>query len=156
MHGSRMFFEQDVIFSFGRHFPIARHFVHANGKRAVLYTTRCWRGVATNTHKRIVAEAIRAADLVAIPVDDVLDHCPSNEYFHDLFMTQISYTVRKAKRARVNGSYLMNSVLPDQIKQANMVAEFLGMDGFTIPNEEELVAWMVARRLKDSVEKGTA
>src|SRR5258708_32172606 len=56
-----LYFENDTIFSYGSHFPIARHVVDnptkKNPKPAVLFTTRSW-SVTTSGHVYAVRSAI--------------------------------------------------------------------------------------------------
>ena len=55
--GGRFYFHGDTIYSYGSHFPIARHVAH-KGKAAVLFTTRCY-SVTTAGHKCMVESACR-------------------------------------------------------------------------------------------------
>ncbi len=55
---SRFFFEGDTIYSYGRHFPIARHVTNRKGEKAVLITTRGY-SKTTNGHIWAVRGAIR-------------------------------------------------------------------------------------------------
>lgn len=54
---STFYFHGDTIYSYGDHFPIARHVVNAKGKRAILYTTRDY-SPTTAGHKATVRGAI--------------------------------------------------------------------------------------------------
>ena len=55
--GGRFYFVGDTIYSYGSHFPIARHVAH-KGKAAVLFTTRSY-SVTTAGHKCMVESACR-------------------------------------------------------------------------------------------------
>lgn len=54
--GSHFYFEGDTIYSYGRHFPIARHAIH-KGKPCVLFTTDDYSS-STSRHKSYVRNAI--------------------------------------------------------------------------------------------------
>ena len=56
-NGGNFFFEGDTIFSYGAHFPIARHVKTRRG-RAVLFTTRDY-SVTTSGHKWTVLGACK-------------------------------------------------------------------------------------------------
>ncbi len=55
--GSNFFWDEDTIYSYGRHFPIAR-VIERNGKKAVLFTTRGYSNT-TAGHIREVKSALR-------------------------------------------------------------------------------------------------
>ena len=61
------YFRCDTIYSYGSHFPIARHVVNSAGNPAVLFTTRDY-SVTTQRHKSLTARAI--------PHDAVVFHVP--------------------------------------------------------------------------------
>src|SRR5690242_10838325 len=52
-----LYFEGDTIYSYGSHFPIARHINNKHGKSAVLFTTRRY-SVTTSGHVSAVCSAI--------------------------------------------------------------------------------------------------
>ena len=55
-NGFNMFYEGDTIYSYGHHFPIARHTVDVDGEAVILQTTAKW-SVSTAKHKGIVWSA---------------------------------------------------------------------------------------------------
>ena len=59
--GSSFFFEGDTIFSYGRHFPIARFQTDGDGQRYVLFT---WRGYSrtTSRHISLTRQALHGLD----------------------------------------------------------------------------------------------
>jgi hypothetical protein len=63
-----LYFERDTIYSYGSHFPIARHVVNKAGDRAILFTTRTY-SVTTSGH----CSAVRSA----IPSDIQVFHVPN-------------------------------------------------------------------------------
>lgn len=64
--GFAMFFEQNVIYSWGYHFPIACWV----GKNVALFNVDGWKNsVSTKSHTRIVDGALRNTDALIIEVD---------------------------------------------------------------------------------------
>jgi hypothetical protein len=53
---NNFYFEDDTIYSYGGHFPIAKHVENESGESAVLFTTRNY-SMTTNKHKSIVRQA---------------------------------------------------------------------------------------------------
>lgn len=64
--GKNFYFEGDTIYSYGSHFPIARHVVNAKGVPAIVFTQRSY-SVTTAKHINLVRRAIPAS----VPVFDV-------------------------------------------------------------------------------------
>ena len=62
-----LFFNEDVVYSYGTHFPIARH---GKGKTVYITTRRISR--TTSRHISIVRQAAEAAGLDVIEMGDVL------------------------------------------------------------------------------------
>src|SRR3954470_1643232 len=56
-NGRNFYFDDDTIYSYGPHFPIARHVKNQKGQSAILFTTRDYSST-TATHKRIVENSI--------------------------------------------------------------------------------------------------
>src|ERR1035437_2083348 len=66
-----LYFTGDIIYSYGSHFPIARHVTNDAGERAVLFTTATY-SVTPSSH----CSAVRAAILSRISVFHVPNVCP--------------------------------------------------------------------------------
>lgn len=62
----RMFFENKTIYSYGRHFPIARHVQTLQGETAVLFTTDRY-SVSTSKHIGLVRQALRGDKVFFVP-----------------------------------------------------------------------------------------
>ena len=60
--GNNFYFDGDTIYSYGSHFPIARH-VETKRGRAVLFTTRDY-SVTTSGHKWTVLAALPTPDRI--------------------------------------------------------------------------------------------
>ena len=65
-----LYFTGDIIYSYGSHFPIARHVTNDAGERAVLFTTNTY-SVTTSAH----CSAVRSAIPSGIPVFHVPNVC---------------------------------------------------------------------------------
>lgn len=67
--GFNIFYEGDTIYSYGYHFPIARHVTTPSGARVVLFTTET-HSVSTAKHKTIVRRAIGydREDVIELPL----------------------------------------------------------------------------------------
>lgn len=65
-----LYFTGDTIYSYGSHFPIARHVANDSGRRAVLFTTATY-SVTTSGH----CSAVRSAIPSGIPVFHVPEVC---------------------------------------------------------------------------------
>jgi hypothetical protein len=68
---SNLYFEGDTIYSYGSHFPIARHVLNKAGGHAVLFTTASY-SVTTSGH----CSAVRSAIPSGIPVFHVPEVYP--------------------------------------------------------------------------------
>jgi hypothetical protein len=103
-----VFFEGDTIYSYGEHFPIARH-VRTGRKTAVLFTTRHY-SVTTSGHCSSVRQAIPSGTIV-FDVPNVkaswgeIDH-PAN-LAH--FVSESQEALGKARRARSSGTWELRS-----------------------------------------------
>lgn len=95
---SNMFFEDDTIYSYGRHFPIAKRI--EPDLDLYLFTVRDY-SVSTAKHKNMVAGALLAADAYLIYVDQVR---PMDSAAHKMnvrrMLERIKNSLEKAERAR--------------------------------------------------------
>jgi len=107
-----LYFDGEVIYSYGSHFPIARHITNAKGKPAVLFTEQGYSST-TSGHKSAVHSAIPSGlPVFTVPElglkwDCNLDsaHVANLRYFQ----AQIDEAIEKSARARSNGEWLLKS-----------------------------------------------
>ena len=118
--GSRFYFQGDTIYSYGLHFPIARH-VTRNGRSAVLFTTRNY-SVTTSGHKCMVEGACR--HLTVFHVADVTSTAPGKQLAD--YRQRYLELARKYTRARSNKPWILGS-LRDLVDEANRFAQFFGL-----------------------------
>lgn len=115
-----LYFQGDTIYSYGSHFPIARHVTH-KGRRFVFFTTRDY-SVTTSGHKYRVRGAI-PRDVVTVYVDNV----------HDT-PKQALDSIRKGIQKLAKGFKGLNAVqreklgaqIMQQIRRFNELAELFG------------------------------
>lgn len=94
-----LFFEGDTIYSYGRHFAIAKHVVNSEGERTTLFTTRTY-SVTTAKHINTVRHAVNHKDLIFCAYPD--------ELFRNLdaFLSEGESIARKLQKARLPEKYL--------------------------------------------------
>jgi len=102
--GFNMYYNDNIILSYGEHFPIARRIVAPSGKEVILFTSRSY-SVSTAKHKSIVWRAIMGETI--FHVDNVLAKTPE-EHEHNVHIAraEIKALREKAKRARKYGTLL--------------------------------------------------
>lgn len=118
-----LYFNGDTIYSYGSHFPIARHVSNKRGEYAVLFTTRDYSST-TAQHKSAVRHAL-IGQLVFY-----VEH-PTNEGAQSVKANLADYKARivarlqEAKRARKNATAILANVR-DLSGDANAYAAFVG------------------------------
>jgi hypothetical protein len=105
------FFENDTIYSYGSHFPIARHVQSQSGKRsAVLFTTKTY-SISTSSHCSAVRTAIpEGTQVFNVPhvftegryISEEQGRYASNEHANNLkdYADRVSTALAKCVRAR--------------------------------------------------------
>ena len=112
-----MLFEDETIFSYGKHFPMARHITDKDGNACVLFTTRT-RSVTTANHLRLVSRAIpdgvpvyHVANVTYAPADYML-----KEYSERI---NVECNCVRASRSGVRVGYLTRMIQEaERFKQA--------------------------------------
>jgi hypothetical protein len=98
-----VFFNGDTIYSYGEHFPIARHVTNKRGCKAVLFTTTHY-SVTTSGHCSAVHQAIPSGTLVFNVPNLAGDLWSGRRIDHDAnlnyFVTETAQHITKASRAR--------------------------------------------------------
>lgn len=103
---SNGFFEGDIIYSYGKHFPIARIYTNEKGERTVFFTTRTYSST-TAKHIRYTDNACSHMDMLYMsnPVltDDIYSEYAYNWYHRGNIaemVTELEELLLKFKRAR--------------------------------------------------------
>jgi len=97
MKGCNVFFEGDTIYSYGGHFPIARH----DGKGNVLFTAQDY-SVSTSKHKSIVRRACNHLRVFTVPYVGRIESTRHSSNL-DFYQKQIAEQYGKAGRAHKYG-----------------------------------------------------
>jgi len=116
-----MFFNGSTIYSYGHHFPIAKHIVNEQGQRAVLYTERSYSNT-TAKHKSHVWMSCK---------NDNIIYCsnPNSSHadnFNDWLNTAYLHGASKLKTARKPEIYLNTLSIIEN--KAVKYAEFFGIE----------------------------
>lgn len=136
-----IYFHGDTIYSYGSHFPIARH-VKRGKKTCILFTNKNY-SVTTSGHKSMVQGAI-ARGVPVFHVDDVL----TTSYAKALsaYDKAIKGLATKALRSRVNAEWYVTRI-EELVQQANDYAKFFGLKRrLKVPSPKELQAAIQAGR----------
>lgn len=120
--GRRMFFDGDTIYSYGTHFPIARHVENKKGVKAILFTTRTY-SVTTSGHIGIVRGAISHMENVFRVRNP--DATPSADTLAE-FGKDIIELLAQARRAKKNKDGYLASA-QTTLNKALELAKFFGL-----------------------------
>jgi len=127
--GHNFYFDRDAIYSYGSHFPIARH-VTRKGKSAVLFTTRSYSST-TAGHKCVVAGACR--HLTVFHVADVNSTEPRKQFAQ--YRAEYMGLVGKYAKARQRKPEHL-AALRGLVEEANAYADFFGLRArLTLPDD---------------------
>jgi hypothetical protein len=118
-NGSNFFYDGDTIYSYGSHFPVARH---VDG--VVLLTTKRY-GNATSKH--IVQACLASTHITAYHVPDVLAHSKEGRYSghrHNVahYLSEIEANTKKALNARTYGTMYLRTI-DDLVKDVKAYAK---------------------------------
>ncbi len=125
--GHNFYFHGDTIYSYGSHFPIARH-VTRKGRGAVLFTTHSY-SVTTAGHISVVAGACR--HLTVFHVADVTASRPQFAEYRSRYMALVA----KYAKARTRKPEIL-ACLRGLVSEANQYADFFGLRArLTLPDD---------------------
>jgi hypothetical protein len=144
-----LYFSGDTIYSYGSHFPIARHVTQADGTPAVLFTTRSY-SVTTSAHTSRVRHAIPASVpkwYVQSPDKDFAG-CFAN--FKSDYRAQLAEVVDAKNKTSRAKRYLK---LESTVDEANRFAEAFGIkERLTLPTIEGAAEEIAAVRKREEIE----
>jgi hypothetical protein len=146
-----LYFAGPTIYSYGSHFPIARHVTNDGGERAILFTTAS-HSITTTHHCSLVHRAIPAA----IPVFNVphvqgsWGNNPNHQDNVDSYIRRLSDLLSKAKRSRTdcNREWRQREALNLQ-QQLRRYIDFFDQRDVAVPESDELDAlqsWIEAHQ----------
>jgi hypothetical protein len=140
-NSSRTFyFVGPTIYSYGSHFPIARHVTNERGERAILFTTAHY-SVTTSGHCSAVACAI-PSDIPVFHVAHVQSgwgNSPNHSDNVENYLHRLSELLGKAKRARLHRDWYQREALTLRGEFRRYLA-FFDVQSVTIPESDELDA----------------
>ncbi len=117
-----LYFNGDTIYSYGSHFPIARHITNKRGQRAVLFTTGSY-GNTTSGHKSMVESAIPPTvpvfHLYATDVRGTLQHSKNLKAYRTLIEELL------LKSARARSTWAINSASESAAKTRKEMASYI-------------------------------
>ena len=133
-NGGNFYFDGDTIYSYGSHFPIARH-VETRRGRAVLFTTRDY-SVTTSGHKWTVLGACKHLTVFHVQHPTDTDRKAQFAEYRERYLD----LARKYSRARSNKPWILGS-LRDLVDEANRFAQFFGLRAVGCPCPPIYRAW---------------
>lgn len=137
-----LYFTGDTIYSYGSHFPIARHVANDAGERAVLFTTATY-SVTTTSH----CSAVRSAIPSGIPVFRVPNVCHGRYGGSELSADDhtgnlADYAKRIEKHvvtsARARSSYAKEWNHEHAVRLRNEAVAYCAFFGLPVPNISEV------------------
>lgn len=128
--GSSFYFDGDTIYSYGSHFPIARHY-----KGVILFTTR---GYSTSTSKHIGYARSASHHLTTFYTNDP-QRDPSKRDLKG-YKERIADKALAAVRARSNKEWALNALNAEVAKANKFAAHFGFKTKFTVPSSIDLDA----------------
>lgn len=144
---SNFYFVEDTIYSYGRHFPIAR-IVTRKGKKAVLFTTQEYSN-STARHKYMVRRAIPAS----MPTFDVPKVSAGSSEIRAWYKEQCNKKLLESRRCKVGRH--MNDLLSEvsrMIRTFNDYAEFFGLVHRMAEPKDWKELWAKSVELRDAYE----
>ncbi len=141
------YFDGPTIYSYGSHFPIARHVTNERSERAILLTT-AHHSVTTSGHCSAVAGAI-PSDVPVFRVPHLRNSwgdLPNHTDNVESYVRRISELLGKAKRARVHRDWYQREALGLREQLKRYVA-FFALRDVAVPESDELDAlqsWIAA------------
>lgn len=133
----RLHYEGDLIYSYGTHFPIARHFTNSRGEPGVLFTTKT-HSQSTSNHKRKVLRAIACA--IRLPVYFCPD--PTAPDPLDILLNAHKAArerLKKAERAHSRKAFFLEDAA-NTAASALATIRFVQGKGHAVPQNDSLAA----------------
>lgn len=118
-----LFFRGDTIFSYGEHFPLARHVTSKSGKHAVMVNSGSY-SFTTSGHQSQVRQAIASGTLV-FEVPSIREHSFDHAANLEHFVRESEKALQTAERARKHGKYELATAMQMR-DRAREYAKFFG------------------------------
>lgn len=128
------YFYEGTIYSYGTHFPIAKHVTNKHGESAVLFTTRNY-SHSTSAHKSLVRRACRHLTMFNVNVGGGSEYSScaiygphGTEAAWKAYLKEIKAAQLKQKRARTESARNHHTAtIHNTIEEANAYAQFFGL-----------------------------
>ncbi len=149
VQSNNFYFEGNTIFSYGRHFPIAKHVTNKAGEYAILFTEREYSNT-TSRHKLHVRRSINYRSTIQCENVEGLQHDSNLATWHN----EAKYVIEKFAVARKPEIYREQlRWISDKVKAyttffAIPIPERLQAI-LSIKDKEQVKAWQVTQRLTD-------
>lgn len=119
-----LYFENETIYSYGSHFPIARHVTNKKGESAILFTTATY-SVTTSRHISLVSDAMHNTTVPVFRVEKLARYAGDIDHSANLkaFVRDSEKALRSAVRSRKYATMLLNEAFGYE-KQAQEYAKF--------------------------------
>lgn len=123
--------ENDVIYSFGRHFPIAKRYIDTKGKTTIFFTLNTY-SKTTDKHIRDVSAATRHLDKLYMPKVPGYYSTPDHNTNISIWRTKIERFLEQATSARENKEWHIKDARHSVGQLETYIAFFkLKVDKFT-------------------------
>lgn len=148
--GFSMYYDGPTIYSWGQHFPIARHVTAPDGERVVLFTSNGY-SVSTGKHKNNVHRAIPERVPVFIVSDVLANTKAEHRENYNALIKSVHDDLGRASRARLNGDWFVGKA-NDTLQQANLYTRTFRLGRRTLalsdlnPGAGEILARVQAQR----------
>ncbi len=145
--GHNMLFEDGTVYSYGRHFPIARHIENAKGERAVLFTTETY-STTTAKHKTITRRACHHLTVFeASLIETSYQAFNAGDHTYNMRHYQAEYDgiIERAERCNVSGITNYIHAAQNTMQQGADYAAFFDLDDCVVPAWQGHLDWLVAR-----------
>lgn len=150
--GANILYANGCIYSYGKHFMIARHVSNEKGEHAVLFTERTYSNT-TAKHIKAVEDAVSHLDLIYVP-----DPALSKEKLFEDWHTQMVSIAHHSPQAKKPGKYVLQ--IKEVFEQAKRYADFFGfemptalVDMGAVSSLEQFVTHMQDERKKREAEE---
>jgi hypothetical protein len=146
-----MYFEDDTLYSYGRHFPIARHVANSSGEKAILFTTDNY-GISTAKHCAITRRAINHLRTFYVPslgyetrdLYSEVDHAANMKSFQAVYDGIIDRAERCTANSRAGIDYYFEAA--ENARQASVdYAAFFSLDDCITVALKVHLDWLRAR-----------
>jgi hypothetical protein len=114
------YFYDNTIYSYGSHFPIAKHVINEAGEIAVLFTTRTYSNT-TAKHINITRQSVRNRNIIYCNFPDIFNHSSNLEHWYNAITKQ----AEKLDRAKKPELYL--NEIDHLSNQAKKYIEFFNL-----------------------------